>query len=449
MKPIRHILADQKGAYFLMSAIVLSVMVAFAALGVEIGRWYAVQAEMSKAIDAAAFAGAKNISNPLFPNPAALDAFAVQVAQANYPPGLLDTDTPVFVANVDADGKMTVNGTVNSLNKLTPTFETGTATTALGAVGSAKLRKAEIALILDISGSMSRGPAPINELRDGARQFVANFADYNDDHKFGLVAFASGVETQRDLATDFLTEMDDKIAALTPDNGGTNMEHGFTKAGALSWSPPQMGLPVNERTRQTAIFFSDGEATAFYGDFTYKGNLEKGIAQVYVNGGRVIDDMKKPDFLQEDYSSPYISRMPRTGNGQTSGPCGSSSVKWHIFEDSLYGFSMAQPPVSAGVEQCDIGKTYSGGEWRYGYSPLDDYVRWVAQEKTRKHAQLLKDAGIELYTIGLATTAGSADELFMKSLATDADHAKFANSEDELEGIFQEIANQLKLVLVS
>ena len=33
MKPIRQILGNQKGAYFLMSAIVLGTMVGFAALG--------------------------------------------------------------------------------------------------------------------------------------------------------------------------------------------------------------------------------------------------------------------------------------------------------------------------------------------------------------------------------------------------------------------------------
>ena len=162
---------------------------------------------------------------------------------------------------------------------------------------------------------------------------------------------------------------------------------------------------------------------------------------MYVNGGSVIRELKEPDVLNTNYS-PFINQVRRTGNGQTSGPCGSSSVKWHVFEDPLYGLAQAQPPVSAGVEQCDIGGT--GGTF-----PLHNYVRWVAAEKTRNHAQALKDAGIEVYTIGLNIATGGADQAFMESLATDAEHAKFADSESELEGIFQEIANQLKLVLVS
>ena len=61
------------------------------------------------------------------------------------------------------------------------------------------------------------------------------------------------------------------------------------------------------------------------------------------------------------------------------------------------------------------------------------------------HATELKTFGIEIYTIGL----GDIDQGFLTTLATDAGHAFFANDSSELEGIFQEIANKLKLILVS
>ena len=223
MKPIRQILANQKGAYFLMSAIVLSVMVGFSALGVEIGRWYAIQAEMSKSIDGAAFAGAKNVSGPKFvDDPSALEAFVVEVAEANFPPGLLDTDTPVFTAVLDGEGKVTVDGDVHSLNHMTTVFDTGTTMTALGAVGSAKLRKAEVALVLDVSGSMSANNA-IGDLIDGATTFVNNFEHFEADHKFALLTFGSGVETPFPLGTDFVDDMTFEIGNLAAD-GFTNTE---------------------------------------------------------------------------------------------------------------------------------------------------------------------------------------------------------------------------------
>jgi len=87
--PIRN----QRGSYFAMSAIALLVIFGFAALGVEAARWYAVQGELAKSIDGAAFAGAKNVNNPNIPD---LNLFVEQVAQANFADGLLGTDTAQF-----------------------------------------------------------------------------------------------------------------------------------------------------------------------------------------------------------------------------------------------------------------------------------------------------------------------------------------------------------------
>ena len=109
--PIRN----QRGSYLAMSAIALLVMFGFAALGVEAARWYAVQGELAKSIDGAAFAGAKNVNNPNIPD---LNLFVEQVAQANFADGLLGTDTAQFVVTPDGNGKITVAGSTNALNTL-------------------------------------------------------------------------------------------------------------------------------------------------------------------------------------------------------------------------------------------------------------------------------------------------------------------------------------------
>ena len=96
--PIRN----QRGSYFAMSALALLVIFGFAALGVEAGRWYAVQGELSKSIDGAAFAGAQNVNNPNIPD---LHLFVEQVARANFADGLLGTDTAVFVSVTTGMGR--------------------------------------------------------------------------------------------------------------------------------------------------------------------------------------------------------------------------------------------------------------------------------------------------------------------------------------------------------
>ena len=440
MKSLRHILKDQQGAYFLLSAIVLSVMVAFAALGVEIGRWYGIQAEVSKSIDGAAFAGAKNVSNPLFadangdPDDAALEAFVVQVAQANFPAGMLGTDTPVFTADLDAEGKVTVNGDVNSLNHLTTIMETGTPTTALGAVGAAKLRKAEIALVLDYSGSMDNpDPQPLVDLRDGATLFVNNFTSFQKDHRFALITFASGVKTPFPMDTDFVDPMNTEIANLTDSTGGTNAEDALAQARNLPWSPDQLTLPVNERTRQVVIFFSDGEPTSFRGTFTRNGVQYDAT----VPDGSV--SLRKHNEYYDQISN-YVAWPSGNGTGDSPRYCGGGGssykdVKWHIFSSLQYGLnSPVYPPLNGhGIHDC------------LTRSQLQPYVTAVSRQKAVDNAALLKGDGIEVYAIGL----GAADRGIMQAIATDLDHEFFANTSGDLQGIFQEIANQLKLILVS
>ncbi len=436
MKSLRHILADQKGAYFLMSALVLGAMVGFAALGVEIGRWYAIQAEISKSIDGAAFAGAKNVSNQKFPNPSDLEDFVEEVAAANFPPGLLDTGAPTFIADLDANGKVTVNGTVDSNNKLTMIFDSGAAHTTLGESGSAKLRQAEIALILDFSGSMDApDPQPIVDLRDGATIFVNNFQSFEKDHRFALITFANGVKTPFPMAHDFVQDMTDQIDLLLDPIGGTNAEDAIAQARALPWSPDQMNLPINERTRQVVIFFTDGKPTAFRGGFTRDGTFYDAT----IPDGSV--SLRKHDEYYEYVASNYKAHPSGNGSGNSYKNCVNSDdgsdkdVKWDIFSDVKYGLnSSVYPPFNgAGVNDC------------FKRSQLQPYVTAVSRQKAIDNMEDLKGDGIEVYTIGL----GDADENLLKSMATDHDHAFFANSSAELQGIFQEIANELKLILVS
>ena len=78
---------NQRGTTAVLFAILLFVLIGFCALAIDVGSWYVVQAELSKSVDAAAFTGAKNISNP-YADPLVL---AEQLGSENFPAGLLGT----------------------------------------------------------------------------------------------------------------------------------------------------------------------------------------------------------------------------------------------------------------------------------------------------------------------------------------------------------------------
>ena len=78
---------NERGAVIVTFTIILVTLIGFLALGMEVGQWYLVRAQLSRAVDAAALAGARNISNP-FVSPATL---VTEYANENFPQGSLGT----------------------------------------------------------------------------------------------------------------------------------------------------------------------------------------------------------------------------------------------------------------------------------------------------------------------------------------------------------------------
>lgn len=433
-KGLKNPFGNQQGAYIMITGITIVALFGFAALGIEVGRWYAIQGEMSKAIDGAAFAGAKNVNNP---NITDLHGFVQQVAQANFPPGLLGTDTPTFLVTDDGNGKITVQGSTNSINSLSRVVGGNHDTTAIAADGSAKLRNAEIALVLDVSGSM--GGSPISDLKAGAKSFVENFTDQQADNRFALLTFATGVQKPFAMDHGYVSPMTSAIDGLGA-SGGTNAEDALAQALTLPWSD-QSGVPANERTKQVVIFFSDGNPSAFRNQFKHEGVTYDGVAALDGGYVKVYESMGYPN-PQASYESSF--KITVTGDGKKSGTScapvkiGSVfyySVKWNIFQDSTYGLNSFGPTYGMNPEQCTITNP----------TPLGDYVNYLVRQMAIDNAQAIKNNGIEIYTIGL----GNIDQNFLSALSSGPKFVYYTPDSSELEGIFQQIANILKLVLIS
>ena len=431
-----HSLHNERGNYFTFSAVALVVIIGFAALGIEIGRWYAIQGEMGKAIDGAAFAGALNVNNPEILETVGLETFVTHVAEANFPDGLLGTTTPTFTMSNDGNGRITVDGSTTSINTLARAYDTKLGDTNMASTGSAKLRLAEIAMVLDVSGSMS---SAIGDLRDSSTTFVENFEDQEADNKFALITFASGVQLRYDLDHNYLNPITSEISGLFA-QGWTNSEDGLAQANNLPWSD-QSGLPINEKAMQAVIFFSDGNPTAFRGDFIHKDNSYDGVA---AGGGQVSSSLFKPGPQSSTWGG--VKNVKRTGDGKPygssacDGPAASmptsqrDTVKWEIFSDPTYGLDSFGPTNGLDPEECYIGQGL-----------LKQYHEYVIRKMAIDNAQALKDRGIVVYTIGL----GNVDQDFLLALSSGPKYAFYTPDSSELEGIFQTIANLLKLVLTS
>lgn len=432
---------NQSGTILVLFALLLVVLLGFGALAIDVGNWYAVQAELSKSVDAAAFAGAKNISNAAFVNTQTLvDDFG----RENFPLGLLGTSETgagiaTFTAAYPSTHSVSVTGSVKGSAYLAVIFGVGDHVFTNG-FGVASMNKVEIMLTLDRSASMQGNK--IRDLKTAAKSFVGFFKDTQDTDKMGLVSFSTTPKVDFNLGIDYVNAMLTKIDGMSA-NDYTNAEDAIDQSGAQLPDYYSNNTPADQRVNQFLIFFSDGMPTALTYKFKYnntvynKGAVHEGSGtNCRTTNGSVEDTLYKADG-----SGQYSGVHPATtgdGNSTSTAPltaCKNGSTryantKWYLFESSL-------GPVSGyATERCTIPA-----------NNLHNYFCNAAKQMALNNAQALKDRGVKIYVVGLGSS-NEIDETFLTSISSGSTYTYIAPTSAELEGIFNLIARDIKLRLV-
>ena len=220
------VVCNQRGMFALATALALVSLFGFVALGIEVGKWYIVRAELAKSVDAASLLGARNISNPWleshFPdasnNEEGLRELVKLIGEANFTPGFFGASVPtVEMSGEVVEGKVIVTGNTDVTNYAaralaTPQNAGQYDTTHVATVGGAQKRDVEIMLVLDRSGSMSQ---EMTALKDAAKSFVDFFEDSQEDDQIGLISYSTAVTVDEPLGTDFVEDMKTKITAMS------------------------------------------------------------------------------------------------------------------------------------------------------------------------------------------------------------------------------------------
>jgi len=227
LKTLGKRIGSNRGAFAVIFALVLLVLLGFMALGIEAGRWYLVRAELAKGVDAGALAAAKNISNP-YVDPVVI---AREFGEENFRAGYIDTPgsgTGVvqFTAEMLTENRVSVRGDVNARAHLARLF--GVETIPVTVTGVAQRRDVEIMMILDRSGSMAG--QKMTDLKLAANSFLYFFVETQSEDRVGLISFATTVTLDRPLGSDFVDPMRSAINAMTA-VGATNTEDALDRAG--------------------------------------------------------------------------------------------------------------------------------------------------------------------------------------------------------------------------
>jgi hypothetical protein len=370
-------------------------------------------------------AGAKNISNPYL----TVNTIAQEVGNENFPAGQLGTPgsgagSVSFAVTTLENNKVKVDGRVSAIAILARLF--GIDQVATASSGVAQRKEVEIMMVLDRSGSMEG--TPLARLKTASKNFLDFFQETQDKDKVGLITYSTGVRVDFPLGTNFVVLMKNAIDAIpsnipNPGDRDTNMEDAIDRADGTGGFTDQTGVPGDQRIQQFMIFFSDGLANAFRGNFTRNG---------------IVYDAVVPDPDDVDWNLglhnpntgnpiPGVDFKP-TGDGKpaTTSKCGVSNTKWDVF--------MTRPvPGYPDPERCNIPN-----------NNLRIYVRNTAKQMAIEHAQELKNKYVKIYTIGL----GSVDRSLLGTIASGPEFAYYAPTSDQLEGIFNAIAKEIKLRLV-
>jgi Flp pilus assembly protein TadG len=314
MKKLRNTLARDDGYAIVYMSVVLAVLLIFTGLAVDAGRAYVVKAQLTKAVDGAALAAARNL------NSGDPRAEAVRIFRANFPAGYLGTTTTTdptsdagfFSSSVDeALGINTV--TVRATTTLPTTFMqlANFKEVKVASMGEATRRMVDLSLVLDVSSSIG---SKWTAVRDAARIFIDAFDKKND--RLALLTFGNGV-TMLDQMPSSRGFDKAKLYSDVPNTlpgGSTNMVEGLYRG----WDELRTVPAGQQSGLRVIVLFTDGASNSVPGNYDQAPGLGRTL--------RTYDFPKVlPDPEGQTWNNPVIAGLYNT-NSATSGASPSYSI---------------------------------------------------------------------------------------------------------------------------
>lgn len=302
MSTQRRRIGNERGMALIYMTVTLSALMLFAGLATDGGRAYVVKAQLSKAVDGAALAGARMLNSG---NPA---AEARKVFEANFPPGYLGTSGSATMSfNVRTDEErdeniVTVSGSVQMPTTFMRLGDIETVTVSSDA--EARRRMVDLSLVLDVSSSIgSRWGA----VRDASRTFVEAFDAAHD--RVSLVTYGNGakVVAQMPSTRGFNKSWTSAAIPDTLPGGSTAMVEGLYRG----WDELRAVGAGQQSSLRVIVLFTDGASNSVPAFYDVSSGSAKGL--------RTFDFPKNnPDPDGQTWDNPTIAGLFDTETGAAS-----------------------------------------------------------------------------------------------------------------------------------
>lgn len=414
MKAVRSDVAGrkQRGQTIVMLAVFMVLIILFVGMAIDLGFAYVTKASLSKAVDAAVLAGAKNLSQ----GKAQAETLARKAFALNYRGMGLDASTPSVAVDfpvVSGYTEVKVSATTNMKTfflRILPQYQQ----LAISADAQAFRANLVMSVVLDRSGSL-KSNGGWQYLPTAVEDFVDNFDDDND--QVSMVSFASDDTTDAARKKNFKAAIHSQLHGWGKSKfaGGTYAMGGLVRGKSEndSYSPG-----TGENVLKVVVFFTDGRANSNQDTLSCSGSPIR-------YGGCSLAEARLGFCSGVGF---WYSSNPKDNVG-----CTTSRFP-------------AQQPGNPGRLQPDSAA--------YTDIPADAEYRILQMASSMRAASSYPTV---FYVVGL----GDDDTLnkpFLQQLANDvhspaynstqpAGEALFTNDPSELEQVFQEIASRIQLRL--
>jgi Flp pilus assembly protein TadG len=273
-------LADRRGAVLAFVGIIMVVLLGMAGLALDSARGYVARSRLSRAVDAAALAGARALRQ----GQDTARQRALTLAAANGVSSATGATVSVSFAK-NAIGEDLVNVSANETVPTTFMRVLGEDIMGVQSRAAAAVPPLDLALVLDQSGSLGAANA-FDDLQAAAKNFVDKFSEQID--QLSLTSFQVRAGDHFNLNQPFKLSINSKINQMVS-AGDTNSREG------LRYGYNQLkSANVRPRSVRILVFFTDGRPTAFRGML---GGQDRAMAVSTVVTGKVRGYFNNPDAL--------------------------------------------------------------------------------------------------------------------------------------------------------
>jgi Flp pilus assembly protein TadG len=410
----RPSLRTRKGFALVYMAAVLTTLLLATGLAVDTGRAYVVKAQLTKAVDGAALAAARNLNSG---NP---QSEAARIFKANFPLGYMGTSTttdPTTDPNFFSSSVDTVNG-VNIVNvsasTVLPTTVMKLASfnqVTIASSSQATRRMVDLSIVLDVSSSIG---SQWSIVRDATRAFIDSFDAAHD--RMALLTFSNGAQVidQMPSARGFnKTQLESDVPSNLP-GGSTLMVEGLYRGWDELRSVPtgtQSGLRV-------IVLFTDGASNGVPGNWDGAAFAKSLRTWDFPKSANDPDSQtwNQPHIdglynTQAGTQSPTYSFIPTSWNSTETVPGMTlmPTATWHSYHRSV-GIPTSFPLQSTtltvnGATQSSVRglrhKDPATGQYPTEVFNINNAARNVLEEIASAARQDNGDYQIRIYTIGM------------------------------------------------